>query len=118
MEFRKFCEYINTLRSYQRIQDNIVPCPKILKAKYNELLEYGKTAFADNNDNIKKWLENKPCVFIHPNTLRRIECKIGNDYEALYYFLMFCKKINHHKRVSEDYVEYLAFLISRSEYPD
>ena len=118
MELKKFCEYINVLKSYKKIRQNMASRPKILDAKYNELLENGKREFADHNGNIERWLYGKPCVFVNPNTHQIIECKIGDDYDALYYFLMFCKRINHRKKVSDDYVEYLALLITRSNCPN
>ena len=42
MELKKFCEYINVLKSYKKIRQNMASRPKILDAKYNELLENGK----------------------------------------------------------------------------
>lgn len=118
MELRKFCEYIRTLKSYRQIQKKVLSYPKILDVKYNELLENGKNAFLDHSDNIERWLDGKPCKYINPQTHQMIECKIGDDYEALYYFLKFCKMINQKKKVSEVYVDYLALLITRSNYPD
>ena len=118
MKLRNFCEYIKTLKAYKRIQQGMVSYPKILEAKYNELLEHGKEVFADDYGNIERWLDGKPCVFVHPNSRQIIEYKIGDDYEAFYYFLMFCKRINQRKGVSEEYVEYLAFLITRSNHPE
>lgn len=118
MKLREFCEYIKTLKAYKRIQKEMVSYPKILEVKYNELLGHAKDVFADEYENIERWLDGKPCVFVHPNSRRIIEYKIGDDYEAFYYFLMFCKRINQRKGVSEDYVEYLAFLTTRSNHPE
>lgn len=118
MKLREFCEYIKTLKAYKRIQKEMVSYPKILEVKYNELLGHAKDVFADEYENIERWLDGKPCVFVHPNSRQIIEYKIGDDYEAFYYFLMFCKRINQHKGVSEEYVEYLAFLITRSNNPE
>lgn len=118
MELKKFCEYINVLKSYKKIRQNMASRPKIIDAKYNELLESGKREFADHNGNIERWLYGKPCILVNPNTYQIIECQIGDDCDTLYYFLMYCKRINHRKKVSDDYVEHLALLITRSNCPD
>ena len=118
MELKNFCEYISVLKSYKQIQERLLSYPKIIDAKYDELLEYGKKIFADHDDNIQRWLDGRTCICVNPNTHRIIEYKIGNDCEALYYFLMLCKRINHRKSVSDEYREYLAFLITRSNCPN
>ncbi len=118
MELNEFCRYIENLQTYKKIQKEMKSYPKILDTKYRELIARVKGLFADEDNNIERWLEGKPCVFTHPHGHQQIEYKIGNDYEALYYFLMFCKRINHHKRISEEHIEYLAFLIARSNHPD
>ena len=51
MELKKFCEYISVLKSYKQIQERLPSYPKIIDAKYDELLEYGKKIFADHDDN-------------------------------------------------------------------
>ncbi len=118
MELKEFCKYMKNLQTYKQIQKKVVSYPRILDAKYRELLTRAKEFFSDYGDNIERWLDGKPCVFTHPNSCQQFEYKIGNDYEALYYFLMFCKRVNNCKRVSEEYIEYLTFLITRSNHPD
>ena len=118
MDLQDFFEYISDLKTYRAIRQEIKAHPKILEIKYNELIERGKKEFDDFNGNIERWLDHKPCVFISPITQQFIDFDIGNNIRALYHFLEFCKMINQRKKVSDDYVEYLALLISRSNYPN
>lgn len=74
--------------------------------------------FDDQNKNLKRWLLGQKCVFTHPVTNNTIEIEIGKDIEALYYFLLFCYKINNEEEISEDFRDYLALVISRSVYRD
>ena len=45
---------------------------------------------------------------------KKVEISIGNDREALCYFLVFCYRINNKQEVSEDFRDYLAIVITRS----
>lgn len=47
----------------------------------------------DTRQNIKRWLGRKPCLFKHPFTGNVIEYDIGADFEALYYFLEWCRRL-------------------------
>lgn len=107
-------------------------CIKQMTANYDEYdsdstIQLGKKPFRflykklvrefdDRNKNLKRWLLGKPCVYKHPITDNIITEEIGKDIEAIYYFLLFCYKINNHEYVSDDFKDYLAFLISRSQY--
>ena len=62
-------------------------------------------------------MNGKPCVFKSDKTGQKVEVKIGNDIEALYYFRIFCKKINNKQEVSNELGDYVAYLISRSLFP-
>ena len=63
---------------------------------------------------IRRWLNAKPCVYVSDRTGQRIEIDIGNEREAIYYFLIFCKKIANNQEISEDFRDYIALIISRS----
>ena len=73
-----------------------------------------KKYFKDKDYNIRRWLNGKPCVFTSDKTGRKMEINIGPDREALYYFLVFCKKIAENQEISNDLREYLTLLITRS----
>ena len=60
------------------------------------------------------WLNGKPCVFTSDRTGSKVEIPIGQDREALYYFLVFCKRIAEQKEISEDFRDYLGVVITRS----
>ena len=70
--------------------------------------------FKDKDYNIRRWLNGKPCVFTSDKTGHKMEINIGPSREALYYFLVFCKKIAENQEISNDLREYLALLITRS----
>lgn len=74
--------------------------------------------FDDRDRNLKRWLMNRDCVFISPRTDQIISIKVGRDIEALYYFLLFCYKLNNRIEVSEEFQDYLALVLSRSQYQD
>lgn len=37
---------------------------------------------------------------------------IRNDTEALYYFLLYCRKVNLRERISEEFADYVAYILS------
>ena len=69
--------------------------------------------FKDKDQNIRRWLNMKPCVFTSDVTGKRMEIRIGNDREAIFYFLVFCYRINNKQEICEDFRDYLAYVISR-----
>ena len=74
--------------------------------------------FKDKDQNIRRWLNMKPCVFTSDVTGKRMEIRIGNDREAIFYFLVFCHRINNKQEISENFRDYLAILITRSNVDD
>ena len=74
------------------------------------------TAMCDKEKNFKRWFAGKECTFVHPYTGNRIEIRIGRDIEAIYYFLRYCRMINTGRFDDQDFADYLAYLIARSNY--
>lgn len=74
--------------------------------------------FHDKNQNIRRWLNGKPCVYFHPGIHQTVSVQIGNDFEALFYFLTFIEKHKSREPIDEDFVDYLALIISRSNCKD
>lgn len=72
----------------------------------------------DKDQNIRRWLNGKPCVYFHPRTHQTIFIQIGNDLEALFGFLTFYEKLKNGETLDEDYMDYLALIITRSNYKD
>ena len=70
--------------------------------------------FSDRNSNIRRWLNSKPCRYLSPITGETIEVRIGNDRDAIYYFLIFVKKTQAGETIDEDFMTYLAYIITRS----
>ena len=70
--------------------------------------------FKDKDQNIRRWLNMKPCVFTSDVTGKRMEIRIGKDREAIFYFLVFCYRINNKQEIGENFRDYLAILITRS----
>lgn len=75
-----------------------------------------ESAFCDREHNFHRWLNGEPCYFLHPATGAYVEIGIGDDCEAVYYFLLFCRKINSGEQIDENFSDYLTYLISRSNY--
>ena len=72
--------------------------------------------YVDKDRNLRRWLNGKPCRFTSDITDRMVEITIGNDLEALYYFMEFCRKLNSKQEISDEFREYLAYLTARSVY--
>ena len=120
MNYRAFNNYINEVMNAIDSQHNRLDG----KAGTN-FFNNGKWAlrsleriFKDKEKNIRRWLNGKPCVFTSDRTGQRIEIIIGPDREALYYFLIFCKKIAEKEVISEDLRNYVTLLITRSTVRD
>lgn len=116
MNFRAFNNYMNAVVN-------------AIDAQHNHLDEQAETTFTNNgkwalhklekifkdkDQNIRRWLNMKPCVFTSDKTGKKVEISIGNDREALYYFLVFCYRINNKQEISEDFRDYLAIVFTRS----
>jgi hypothetical protein len=70
--------------------------------------------FKDKDQNIRRFLNGKPCVFQSDKTGNLVDIEIGRDREALYLFLVFCKRIEERKEITEDFRDHLAIVIARS----
>lgn len=71
----------------------------------------------DAHGNVRLWLERRTCLFRHPIMGHTIQYPIGNDFEALYYFLEWCRRMEEGETVDEDFEAYVAYVISRSNAP-
>ena len=71
-------------------------------------------AFFDRDRNFRRWLALEKCIFRNPMTDNYVAVTIGDDPEAVYYFLLFCKKINCREDIDEAFTEYLQYLINKS----
>lgn len=115
MNFRIFNNYMNAVMN-------------VIDAQHNHLDEQAETTFTNNgkwalhklekifkdkDQNIRRFLNGKTCVFTSDKTGKKVEISIGNDREALYYFLVFCYRINNKQEISEDFRDYLAIVITR-----
>lgn len=83
---------------------------------FRKIYQYCMEVFNDRDKNLKRWLLGKPCIFCHPQTEQYLTVDIGQDIEALYYFLLYCYKLNNQLEISEDFSDYLALVLSRSQY--
>lgn len=77
-----------------------------------------ESVFMDLDNNFRRWLSLQPCVFDHPITHNHTEIVIGDDCEAIFHFLVYCRKIHKGEPIDEDFSDYLAYLISRSVYTE
>ena len=116
MNFRIFNNYMNAVMN-------------AIDAQHNHLDEQAETTFTNNgkwalhklekifedkDQNIRRWLNGKPCVLTSDIMGNRMEIGIGKDREALYCFLVFCYRINNKQEICEDFRDYLAIVITRS----
>ena len=59
--------------------------------------------------------DTEKCVFIGAVTKAPTEIQIGNDLEAFFYFMQFYKTQKEDREPDEDFIDYMAFLITRSQ---
>ena len=116
MNFLAFNNYLNEILNAIDAQDNHHD-----ERTENHFAENGRWAlrllermFKDKDHNIRRWFNGKPCVYINDRNQKLLEINIGKDREALYYFLVFCKKIHEKQEISEELRDYLTLQIIRS----
>ena len=116
MNFRIFNNYMNAVVNAIDAQHNHLDGQAEITFTNNGkwALHKLEKIFKDKEQNIRRWLNGKSCVFTSDRTGQRIEIIIGPDREALYYFLIFCKKITEKEVISEDLRNYVTLLITRS----
>ena len=120
MNFRIFNNYMNAVVNAIDAQHNHLDEQAEITFTNNGkwALHKLEKIFKDKEQNIRRWLNGKSCVFTSDRTGQRIEIIIGPDREALYYFLIFCKKITEKEVISEDLRNYVTLLITRSTVRD
>ncbi len=97
------------------IQDEISTNEKekrTVKKSFINLYYYCVNSFDDREENLKWWLKEQPCVFISPRNGKMLSVEVRKDAEAIYYFLLFCRKLNRHEEVNDDFADYLSYLLS------
>ena len=116
MNFRIFNNYMNAVMNAIDAQHNHLDEQAEITFTNNGkwALHKLEKIFKDKDQNIRRFLNGKPCVFTSDKTGKKVELSIGNDRETLYYFLVFCYRINNKQEISEDFRDYLAIVITRS----
>lgn len=116
MNYKLFCNYLDAIRNGVNAIDNGATSRD--KSGFERharwSLESLERVFDDRNKNIRRFLEKKPGIFKSDRTGEMIEIPLGKDTEALYGFLLFCKRINNGCEIDEDFRDYLALLITKS----
>ena len=103
--FTRCVEYIKAHRKDNKHSESAAVARK-LSRQLREVL-------CDEQDNLNRWLERRPCIVRSPwEEGREQEVMIRNDTEALYYFLLYCRKVNLRERISEEFADYVAYILS------
>lgn len=118
MNYRAFCNYMSTIQNAIDAEHNHHPENSEITFQNNGkwALRLLEKIYTDKDQNLRRWLNAKPCRFTSDITGRTVEITIGNDLEALYYFMEFCRKLNSKQEISDEFREYLAYLTARSVY--
>lgn len=116
MNYKAFNNYLNTVLNAIYAQDE-----HLEKKDEQTFTEHGRwalnrleTIFCDKKQNLRRWLNGKPCGFTSDRTGEKIEIDVGRDREARYYFLVFCYRMNTKQEIDADFRDYLALVITRS----
>ena len=117
MNFRVFNNYMNAVMNAIDAQHNHLDEQAEITFTNNGkwALHKLEKIFKDKDQNIRRWLNGKPCVYTSDKTGKKIEVCIGDDREAIFYFLVFCYRINSKQQVSEDFRDYLLYLVLKSK---
>ena len=117
MNFRVFNNYMNAVMNAIDAQHNHLDEQAEITFTNNGkwVLHKLEKIFKDKDQNIRRWLNGKPCVYTSDKTGKKIEVCIGDDREAIFYFLVFCYRINSKQQVSEDLRDYLLYLVLKSK---
>ena len=116
MNVRAFNNYMNAIENSIDAQHNHLDkkgSEAFIKIE-SWALQKLEAVFDDTEQNIRRWLNAKPCVFKSWRTGERIEVRIGNDREALFYFLIFANRVKKGIDIGDDFRNNLALLITRS----
>lgn len=103
--FARRVEYIKAHRKDKKHSESAAVARK-LSRQLREVL-------CDEQDNLNRWLDRRPCIVRSPwEEGREQEVMIRNDTEALYYFLLYCQRVNVRERISEEFADYVAYILS------
>ena len=88
----KLTRYKDSLRRAYRLREKgrLNPNEKWARDALAFADEVGNT-MADKDGNFRRWLRLETCGFRHPVTGNDIMVEIGDDHEAIYNFLLYCK---------------------------
>ena len=116
MRLSAFNNYMNTILN--ALDANCNEHPEAVLETFNNQGKWAlhtlERAFADKDQNIRHWLNGESCIVTLPGSRVKLESVIGDDREALFYFLLFCKKVNANEEIDEDFAEEVERLIRRS----
>ena len=103
-EFSRYMTAI--LNGYEAMRDDTDPRVKEVRIIHARWAFKKCTAmFNDKRENLRRWLDGEPCVFVSPVTGALIEIEIGEDFDAMFHFLEFCRKQNNHEPIDDDFCD-------------
>lgn len=110
INFEKFVELVDAIKAQASEDVSGDSYIRFLCKEYYEC----KDALGDERENLLRWLLGEPCEFYHNKLHRECHIFIGDDYEAIYYFLVALRVMAVGKQMSDDAAEYLEHLIRSS----
>ncbi len=75
-----------------------------------------KQMFNDECNNLGRWLSGEPCLVKKPSEENKyVEINVGEDTDAFYYFLEYCRRLNAKEEMSDALVGHVLLLVLRSQ---
>ena len=107
ISFEEFTELVDAIKAQAGEDVSGDSYIRFLCKEYYEC----KDALEDERENLLRWLMGESCEFYHNKLHRECHIYIGNDYDAIYHFLVAVRVMALGKRLSDDAAEYLEYLI-------
>lgn len=111
MTYEEFAKQVYVIRRCQTLKPRNLLDRRCIERTASVFVSEVEKAMSDTENNLRLWLNGKPCCYTHPKTKNTIRIRIGDSTQAIYHFLLFCQGL---KEGTITDIGYIAFLITSS----